>query len=249
MTHAIVDTEIPRSEAVHHALDQVLLENLDAGEGEPMLRIWYRETPAVPLGRFQAYADEVATDYVDTHDISVIRRVTGGGAMYVEPGDVITFSMYLPRESVPENVEASYEELNQWVIDALNDLGLPVEHEPLNDITHPAGKIGGAAQLRKQNAVLHHTTMSFDLDIEAMLRTLRIGEEKLSDKAVESAEKRVALIADHIDANRRVVIDALVDSFRSTYGGTETTLPEDVLEQARKRAAETFETDNWNRRL
>ncbi len=249
MTYAIVDTETPRPEALHHALDEVLLEDLDAGNGDPMLRIWYRETPAVPLGRFQAYADEVATDYVEEHDVPVIRRVTGGGAMYVEPGDVITFSMYLPRETVPEDVEASYEELNGWVIEALHDVGLPVEHEPLNDITHPAGKIGGAAQLRKQNAVLHHTTMSFDLDIEAMLRTLRIGEEKLSDKAVESAEKRVALIADHVDADRRTVIDALIDAFRRSYGGTAASLPADVLERAEKRAADTFETADWNRRL
>ncbi len=249
MNWRIINTQIPRSEAVHHALDQLLLEDLNADAGTPTLRIWYRTTPAVPLGRFQAYADEVAVEYVETHDIPVIRRVTGGGAMYVEPGDVITFSMYLPRSAVPDAVEQSYQQLNQWVIDALTDIGLDVEHEPLNDITHTAGKIGGAAQLRKQNAVLHHTTMSYDLDIEAMLRTLRIGEEKVSDKAVDSAEKRVALIADHIDASRQTVIDALIATFQETYGGEAAKLSEETLTRAQTRAEETFRTDAWNKRL
>lgn len=249
MNWQIINTGTPRSEAVHHALDELLLEGVDNGTIPPTLRFWYRETPAVPLGRFQAYEDEVAVEYVDTHDIPVIRRITGGGAMYVDQGDVITYSMYLPRSSVPDDIEDSYATLNEWVLEALRELGLEVRHEPLNDIAHADGKIGGAAQLRKRNAVLHHATMSYSLDLAEMLRTLRIGEEKLSDKAVKSAEKRVTLIDEYTDATRAAVIDALITAFQAEYGGEQATLDETLITEAEELAGEKFRTDEWNKKL
>ncbi|MFW6448004.1 MAG: lipoate--protein ligase family protein [Halobacteriota archaeon] len=237
------------AEPLHHALDEAILERLDRGEAPPTLRIWYRDHPAVPLGRFQAYADEVAVDYVEARGIDVVRRITGGGAMYVEPGAVITYSLYLPREMVPEDVQESYAELDRFAIDALNDLGLGVRHEPLNDIAHPDGKIGGAAQLRRADAVLHHTTMSYDLDTREMVRVLRIGADKLSDKAVKSAEKRVARIADHLDASRASVIDALLETFVDRHGGEPGELTTAEVDRARELAETKFSTDAWNRRL
>ena len=237
------------SEPVQQALERVLIDRLGDGEIEPTLRFWYRDGPAVPLGRFQAYADEVATDYVEEHDIDVVRRITGGGAMYVDPGAVITYSLYLPRSAVSDDVEASYAELDQFAIDALQAVGLHASHEPLNDIAHPDGKIGGAAQLRTDDAIVHHTTMSYDLNIAEMLRVLRIGEEKVSDKAVASAEKRVARITDHVDASRSEVIETMIETAGEYYDVTEGQLSEDVLLEARELADEQFTTDEWNRQL
>jgi len=237
------------SEPVQQALERVLTDRLADGEIDPTLRFWYRERPAVPLGRFQAYADEVAVDYAAEQGVDVVRRVTGGGAMYVEPGAVITYSLYLPRSAVADDVAASYAELDQFAIDALQGLGLDVRHEPLNDIAHPEGKIGGAAQLRTGDAVLHHTTMSYELDTAEMLRVLRIGEEKVSDKAITSAEKRVARISDHVGASRREVVDAIIEAAGDRYDTVEDELSEAVLTDARDLAAEQFATDAWNRKL
>ncbi|MFC4247846.1 biotin/lipoate A/B protein ligase family protein [Natribaculum luteum] len=248
MTYRIVDAGT-YSEPVQQALEGVLTERLDEGDLEPTLRFWHRESPAVALGRFQAYADEVAVDYVDEHDVDVVRRLTGGGAMYVEPGAVITYSLYLPREAVSDDIEASYAELDQWAIDALRSVGLDVFHEPLNDITHADGKIGGSAQLRKDDAVLHHTTMSYALDTSEMLRVLRIGEEKVSDKAIKSAEKRVAVMRDYVDATRAEIIDAMKETFTDRFDAEPGSLPDDVVNDARTRATETFASDEWNRKL
>ncbi|MFT4891781.1 MAG: lipoate-protein ligase A [Halobacteriales archaeon] len=237
------------SEPVQQALEEVLTDRLDRGEMDPTFRVWYRDRRAVPMGRFQAYADEVAVDYVEEHDIDVVRRITGGGAMYVEPGTVITYSMYVPRSEVPDDVEESYATLDRWVIEALQEIGLDVAHEPLNDISHPDGKIGGSAQLRTDDAVVHHTTMSYDLDTEEMLRVLRIGEDKISDKAVKSAEKRVAVMRDYVDETREEVIDALIDAFQDTYGGNPGSLTDEELSDARQLAEEKYATDGWNRKL
>lgn len=236
-------------EPVHHALDEVLLERVASGESEPILRFWYRESPAVPIGRFQAYENEVATDYARANDVDVVRRITGGGAMYVAPGEVITYSLYLPREAVPEDVERSYGELATPVVEALQGFGVDARHELLNDIVHPEGKLGGAAQLRVDGGVLHHATLSYDLDVREMLRVLRIGEEKISDKAVQSAEQRVTRIADHCEATRERVVEAIEEAYAARFDGAPGELRADEVERARRLAEAKFETDEWNRRL
>lgn len=248
MTVRVID-EGEYDEPTHHALDQVLLDRLDAGEIVPTVRFWYRTGAAIPIGRFQAYEDEVAVDYVEREGIDVVRRITGGGAMFAVPGDIITYSMYLPIEDVPADVEESYEVLDEWAIAGLQDAGLDAFHEPLNDISHPDGKIGGSAQLRADNAVLHHTTMSYSVDIEAMLKALRIGKEKVSDKAVKSAEKRVARITDYFEGDRADVIDSLKGALDSAYGTEPGSLEEETLEAAAQMADSRFRTDEWNKKL
>ncbi|MFB6202326.1 MAG: biotin/lipoate A/B protein ligase family protein [Halorhabdus sp.] len=237
------------SEATQQALERVLLDRVANGEIGPTLRIWYRESPAVALGRFQAYADEVAPAYVEREGIDVVRRITGGGAMFVQPGAVVTFSLYLPAEIVSDDIRGSYADLDRWAIDALRNLGVDVAHEPLNDIAHAEGKIGGSAQRRTDSAVLHHTTMSYDLDIAEMLRVLRVGEEKVSDKAIASAEKRVTRIADHTNASRSDVVDALIREVRARHGASERSLIDDELNEARELVEDRFGTDMWNRQL
>jgi lipoate-protein ligase A len=237
------------SEAMHHAIDEVLLKEMDGEEMRPTLRFWYREGTSIPMGRFQAYHDEVEHEYVRENGIEVVRRITGGGAMFSEPGKVITYSIYVPSDQVNEDIEASYQELDSFAVEALKDLGVDVDYVPLNDIEHEKGKIGGAAQLRKDNAVLHHTMMSYDMDTRKMLKALRIGKEKVSDKAIKSAEKRVSSISDHTDRSREEVIDELIEKF--TEGGKfeEGELDEEEMSEARKLAEEKFSTEEWNRKL
>ena len=237
------------SEAMHHAIDEVLTEKMDDGNMQPTLRFWYRKNPSVPIGRFQSFEDEVESGYADKNDIEVVRRITGGGAMYCEPGNVITYSIYASREAVPEDVEKSYRNLDRFAVEALRELDVEASYEPLNDIEHPDGKIGGAAQLRKQNAVLHHTTMSYDLDIKEMLRVLRIGKEKVSDKAVKSAEKRVSRISDHADYSREEVIQKIIEKFTDGKETTKENLGDEEIKEARKLVEEKFSSDEWNRKL
>lgn len=248
MSWRIVDSG-KRSEAMHHAIDDVLSEKMSSGDIKPTLRFWYRENPSVPLGRFQSYQDEVEHGYVQEKDIEVVRRITGGGAMYCEPGKVITYSLYLPKEAVTSDIEQSYRDLDRFAVEALRDLGVEASYEPLNDIEHRDGKLGGAAQLRKGDAVLHHTTMSYDLDLEEMLKVLRIGKEKVSDKAIKSAEKRVSRISDHTDSARREVIEKMVERFTERRNFEGDSLSEEELEEARERADAKFTRKAWNRKL
>ena len=237
------------SEAMHHAIDEVLLKKMDEGEMKPTLRFWYRENTSIPMGRFQAYYDEVEHEYVQENGIEVVRRITGGGAMFSEPGKVITYSIYIPSGQVYDDIEESYQELDEFTVKALRDLGVDVDYVPLNDIEHQNGKIGGGAQIRKDNAVLHHTMMSYDMDTRKMLKALRIGKEKVSDKAIKSAEKRVSSISDHTDRSREEVIHKLIEKFTEGESFQEGELDEEELDRARKLTEEKFSTKEWNRKL
>lgn len=237
------------SEAMHHAIDEVLTERMENGEIRPTIRFWYRKNPSVPFGRFQAIEDEVEMEYANENNIEVVRRVTGGGAMFVEPGNVITYSIYLPKEKVNDGIEESYEELDNFAVQALRELGVEASYKPLNDIEHDKGKLGGAAQLRKDNAVLHHTTISYDLNTKEMLRVLRIGKEKVSDKAVKSAEQRVSRVSDHIDHEREEVIQKMIEKFSENREIVEEDLKQEEVEDAKQLVEEKFSNEEWNKKM
>lgn len=208
------------------ALDQVLAEEVGAGRREPTLRLWEWDAPAVVIGSFQSVKNEVDLVNADKHGFSVVRRISGGGAMFMEAGTAITYSIYAPSELVEGMTFAdSYAYLDEWVIVALKSLGIDASYQPLNDITSPTGKIGGAAQKRLgTGAVLHHVTMSYDMDGDKMVQVLRIGREKMSDKGTKSAAKRVDPLRSQTGLLRQEIIERMTATFSRLYGST----PDDV---------------------
>lgn len=233
---------------LHIALDQVLADEVAAGRRAPTLRFWEWESPCVVIGRFQSLANEVDSAGAARHGIDVVRRISGGGAMFMEAGNCITYSLYAP-ESLVEGMsfETSYEFLDQWVIQALGEIGITAWYVPLNDITSPGGKIAGAAQARRGGVVVHHTTMAYDIDADKMLDVLRIGREKMSDKGTTSAAKRVDPLRSQSGMARADIIAHMIDTFRRTRGLRDDALTDDELAQARERVRDKFGTDDWTR--
>jgi len=212
--------EAPQAPALHMALDEVMLDEVSAGRRAPTLRIWEWAGPAVVMGRFQSLRNEVDLDGARRHGIDVVRRISGGGAMFIEPGNTITYSIFAPLSMVEGLAfEQAYALMDAWVIKALGQLGIQAWYQPLNDIASPGGKIAGAAQARRGRAVLHHVTMAYDIDANKMLEVLRIGREKLSDKGTTSAQKRVDPLRSQTGMAREAVIEVLVETFRQSHGG------------------------------
>ncbi len=107
---------------MHLALDQVLTEELDEGRRGPTLRIWEWASPAVIIGSFQSLRNEVDPEGAQRHGVTVVRRISAG-AMFVEPGNTITYSLYVPGSLVEGlSFERSYAFLDDWVLGALADL-------------------------------------------------------------------------------------------------------------------------------
>ncbi|MBC7591331.1 MAG: lipoate--protein ligase family protein [Salinibacterium sp.] len=233
------------------ALDQVLSEEVGAGIRKPTMRIWEWEKPAVVLGSFQSVKNEVDEANAAKYGFDIVRRISGGGAMFMEAGSVITYSIYAPAELVQGMSFAdSYAFLDEWMIVALKSLGIDASYVPLNDITSPTGKIGGAAQKRLgSGAVLHHVTMSYDMDGDKMVEVLRIGREKMSDKGTKSANKRVDPLRSQTGLSRAEIIDTMMSTFTGLYGATPDEITPDEFAKAEQLVAEKFGTEEWLRRV
>ena len=229
------------------ALDQVLAEEVGAGRRKPTLRIWEWDKPGVVIGSFQSVKNEVDMDNANKYGFQVTRRISGGGAMFMEAGSVITYSIYAPSDLVHGMTFAdSYAFLDEWVITALKSLGIDAFYQPLNDITSAKGKIGGAAQKRLgTGAVLHHVTMSYDMDGDKMVEVLRIGREKMSDKGTKSANKRVDPLRSQTGLSRAEIIDKMKATFVGLYGATDGEVTPDELARARQLVDEKFATEEW----
>jgi lipoate-protein ligase A len=233
------------------ALDQVLAEEVGAGRRGPTLRIWEWDNPAVVLGSFQSVRNEVDLDNAEKYGFEIVRRISGGGAMFMEAGSVVTYSIYAPSDLVQGMSFAdSYAFLDEWVIVALKSLGIDAFYAPLNDITSAKGKIGGAAQKRMgAGVVLHHATMSYDMDGDKMVEVLRIGREKMSDKGTKSANKRVDPLRSQTGLSRAEIIDSMIGTFTRLYGSTPGEITPEEYAKAEQLVTEKFGTEEWLQRV
>src|SRR5699024_594571 len=232
--------------AQHVALDEVMLAEIAEGRRGPTLRFWDWDDSLVVIGAFQSVKNEIDAAGARKHNINVVRRVTGGGAMFMEPGNCITYSLVVP-ESLVEGMsfEQSYAFLDSWVLGALAEVGIEARYEPLNDITSPAGKIGGAAQKRSRGWVLHHVTMAYDINADRMLEVLRIGREKMSDKGTKSANKRVEPMRSQTGMSQADIVAAFIEFFLSNYPATLSEYTAAELNQAQALMHSKFLQEEW----
>ncbi|MDY3126867.1 MAG: biotin/lipoate A/B protein ligase family protein [Corynebacterium sp.] len=245
----ILHTDVMPS-VLNVALEEVLLEQVNTGQRGPTLRFWEWEDCATVIGSFQSYTNEVYPEGVEKHNVQVVRRISGGGTMFMDGGKCITYSLYVPEKLVAglSHVD-SYEFLDRWVVNALNDLGVKCWYIPINDITASEGKLAGAAQKRRGRSVLHHTTMSYEMNTEKMLDVLRTGKPKILDKGLPSANKRVDSISRQTTATRAEVIDALQEAFITRYGGNAVELDSQTLNAAKELVDAKYTSPTWTHRV
>jgi len=241
----------PLHPAMHVALDEVLPGELAAGRRGPTLVFWEWDSPLVVIGSFQSVRNEIDPEGLARHGMMVVRRVSGGGAMFMEAGNCITYSLIVPTSLVEGlSFERSYSFLDDWVLGALKSVGVDARYVPLNDIASDKGKIGGAAQKRFANGVtLHHVTMAYDMDADKMLQVLRIGREKLSDKGTRSANKRGDPMRSQTGMARADIIDALIAHFEGLHHTRRSDFTADELARAEELVRTKFLTPEWTYRV
>lgn len=236
---------------INVALDETLAEDVAAGNRKPFMRLWEWNGPQVVMGSFQSYENEINQEGVDRYGITVSRRVTGGGAMFMEPGNCVTYSIVIPTALVDGlSFEQSYPFLDQWVMESLAKCGVKARYIPLNDIASEVGKIGGAAQKRWANGyMVHHVTMSYDINAEKMMEVLRIGKEKVRDKGTRSAVKRVDPIRSQTGMEREEILDVFYNHFKEKYNASDGAISEADIAVAQDRCNTKFATREWTHRI
>lgn len=158
--------------------------------------LWQNKN-AVIIGKYQNTLAEINAEYVKEHQIQVVRRLSGGGAVYHDFGN-LNFSFIADAEGLGQ---LDMRLFCLPVIRALRSLGVPAELNGRNDMTVDGKKFSGNSQYIRQGRVLHHGTILFDSNLEAVGRALQPDEEKLSSKGVPSVRSRVTNLRPYLDAS------------------------------------------------
>lgn len=184
----------PNNAQMNMALDEAVLNAVADGISPPTIRFYGWAPSAVSIGYFQSLEQEVDTKYCHANGIDVVRRQTGGGAVFHQEGGEITYSVIAPQEIFPAGIVDSYREICTGIIRGLERLGMSAEFRPINDVCINSRKISGNAQTRRKGVLLQHGTILYSLDLNTMFSSLKVSVEKLRDKSIKSPADRVTCI-------------------------------------------------------
>ena len=227
------------------AIDEAVSESVLKG-GPPTIRFWRWNPSAVSIGYFQNAEDELDLETCKKMNVDVVRRRTGGGAVYHDYDGEVTYSVIGKEELFPKGITESYYLICGWVIDSLTMLGIQSEFKPINDIVVNGKKISGNAQTRRNGILLQHGTILVDLDVKKMFSLLKVGKEKISDKMIQSVEERVTRVKDHGNFEMQAVYDALVQGFTAAKDWEFGKLTDEEVNISNKLAKEKYSTHDWN---
>lgn len=166
------------------ALEEHVLTNLQ----EDFVFLWQSDNSVI-IGKNQNTVDEINTEYVEQENVNVVRRITGGGAVYHDLGN-INFS-YIMNVNDRSN---TFRKFTSSVIEALKSYGISAEFSGKNDILVNGMKISGNAQAVRGNRILHHGTLLFNSDLTKLGKILKPKMDKLESNGVSSIESRVTNI-------------------------------------------------------
>jgi len=197
------------------ALDEAMLILRGAGIIGDTLRLYVFNPPAVTIGYFQSVSKSVDLSFTKENNIAVVRRPTGGGAVYHDTSGEITYAIVVSAESVPEDLVESFKFLAGGVVEAARILGAPAEFRPLNDIVIGGRKFSGQAQLRRLGAVLQHGTFMHGTNLDVLAKSLIVPNIKLKEKSISSIRERVTTISEYLGrkVSKREAIEALIKGF------------------------------------
>ncbi len=164
--------------------------------GEDDLLLFYVNAPAIIIGRNQNTVEEIDSDVVAERGIRVVRRVSGGGAVYHDLGN-LNFS-FMTRDV--HNRFNRYDRFNGPVVEVLRELGVPAEIGGRNDILAGGRKISGNAQFATPDRMLSHGTLLLDTNLDDVTAALRPKPGKVESKGVKSIRSRVANISEFLAA-------------------------------------------------
>jgi lipoate-protein ligase A len=172
-------------------LDLAILEGVAGGDAPPTLRFYGWDPPAVSVGYFQAPEEEVDLRACEDRGVAVVRRITGGGAVFHNAELTYSIIMGADHPLAENDLQASYRRLCAGIVEGLAILGVAARFAPINDIIAGDRKISGSAQTRRRGCVLQHGTVLLDLDVDLMFALLRVPSEKMKGRIIAEVKNRV----------------------------------------------------------
>ena len=185
---------------------------LKVRKDRPYLLLWQNDNTIV-VGQNQNTAAEIDPDFVEAHHIHVVRRITGGGAVYHDLGDL----NYSFLTDVDNAADMTYQQFTRPVVEALQGLGLQAEASGRNDILVEGRKVSGTAQRLLGKRMLFHGTLLFDSDLSTIAGALRADPSKFQSKSAQSVRSRVGNIRSFLKEDMN--LPAFWQYLKSSFGG------------------------------
>lgn len=176
--------------AVNMGKDYAILKNCRSF-AIPTLRLYQWKPSAVTIGYFQMIDEETDVSACNRDNIPLIRRITGGGAVFHQYEITYSAVFPLPHPKISGTILESYRILCQPIVESLKELGLDAEFSPINDITVCGRKISGNAQTRREGGLLQHGTILMKIDAETMFKYLKVPQKKTESKGNVKPAARV----------------------------------------------------------
>lgn len=216
-----IDNQQITDPTINLAIEEYALRNLPIDD---TYLLFYVNDPCIIIGKNQNTLEEINKKYVDEHGIHVVRRLSGGGAVYQDLGN-LSFSFLTKDDG---DSFSNYQKFTQPVIDALQQLGVNAKLSGRNDIQVGDRKISGNAQYTTKGKMFSHGTLLLDVNIENIVDALNVNEEKMRSKGIKSIRSRVAnineFLEDKLDVERlkKILLDYIFEnSDVETYHLTE----------------------------
>ena len=205
--------------------------------------LWINE-PAIIIGKHQNAIEEINKAYTDEHGIHVVRRLSGGGAVYHDLNNL----NYTIISNKTQEGAFDFKTFSQPVIETLADLGVTATFTGRNDLEIDGKKFCGNAQAYFKGRMMHHGCLLFDVDMTVLGNALQVSKDKIESKGVKSVRARVTNILDELPEKITVqeFSDRLLDKMKESYPDmTEYVLSDEELTEIEKLADNQFATWDW----
>jgi lipoate-protein ligase A len=234
---------IEESGAKQMAIDEAILIARINNLVPNTLRFFTWKPSAITIGFFQNLEQEIDLKRAKDLKVDVIRRYSGGGAIFHE--DELTYSLVVSEKDISLNIIDSYKYLCQGIIKGLEKLGIKAKFKPINDITVNAKKISGNAQTRKKGVILQHGTIILSVNADKMFSLLKVSDEKLRGKLITNVKKSVTSIKNEL-AGVDLDMKYLEKIFRQGFAESlKVDFMEAVLSKEEKQIAQELQNDKY----
>lgn len=236
-----IDNKSITDPRINLAIEEYALKNLDINE---TYLLFYINEPSIIIGKNQNSVEEINTEYVESNGIHVVRRLSGGGAVYHDLGN-LNFSFITKDDGDSFH---NFRKFTEPVIAALKQMGVNAELSGRNDILAEGRKISGNAQFSTRGRMFTHGTLLFNSEMEHIVSALRVKKDKIESKGIKSVRSRVANISEFLTEKWTI------EEFRSAllkfiFKGQEVTeyvLTEKDWENIHQLSKERYQNWDWN---
>ncbi|MEX6265941.1 lipoate--protein ligase [Staphylococcus saprophyticus] len=224
------------------AMEEYVLKNMPKDDS---YFLFYVNRPSIIIGKNQNTVEEVNQPYIDEHGIDVVRRISGGGAVYHDTGN-LNFSFVTDDDG---NSFHNFKKFTEPIVEALQSLGVDADMSGRNDIQVGSAKISGNAMVKVKDRMFSHGTLMLNSELNEVQNALKVNPAKIKSKGIKSVRSRVANISEFLD--EPLDIDRFKEIILKTIFGEATQVEEYILtdddwKKIEQLSNEKYRTWEWN---